>query len=75
MERVSAILDANIEETKSQQGDVGVAMIDVIDDRDSPLPRRIALFRIDEVGDLEIERQIGLEVLGTACLLDVSLEL
>lgn len=50
-------------------------MVDVGDDGDSALAGRIALLGVDEVGDLEVEGEIGLEVLGAAGLLDVSLEL
>ena len=73
MKRVSAILDANIEQTESKQRDVGVSVVDVVDNGNSGFARRIPLLGIDEVCDLEIDCQIGLEVLGAACLLDVSL--
>lgn len=47
VKRVSAVLDANIEQVESQQGDVGVPMIDVIDDSYRCLPRRISFLRVD----------------------------
>ena len=59
MKWVSAIFDANIEQGKRKKGDVGVSMVHIIDNGDCSLPRGIAFLRIDKVGDLEIEGEIG----------------
>lgn len=73
MKRVSAILDANIEQTESKQRDVGVSVVDVVHNGDCSLTRRRALLRINEVRDLKVDCQVGLEVLRAAGLLNVSL--
>jgi hypothetical protein len=73
MERVSAIFDANIEEAKSKQRDVGVSVVDEIDDANSCFSRRIPFLGIDKVCDLEIHSEIGLELFGATCLLYISL--
>ena len=63
MKWVSAIFDANIEQGKRKERDVRVSMVDIIDNGDSSLSRGIAFLRIDKVGDLEIEGEIGFVVL------------
>lgn len=59
MKWVSAIFDANIEQCKRKEGDVGISMIHIIDNGDCSFSRGIAFLRIDKVGDLEVEREIG----------------
>lgn len=49
-------------------------MVDITDDGDSCFPWGIPPLRIDQVGDLEVQRQVGLKVLGAAGLLYVSLQ-
>lgn len=75
VERVAAVLDANIEQVDGQQRNVWIAVIDVIDNGRGGLARCAALLGVDEVGDLEVEGQVGLVVLGTAGRLDEALEL
>lgn len=75
LERVAAILDADIEQAQGEQGNVWVAVVDVVDDGHGCLARGAALLGVDEVGDLEIQGQVGLVVLGTACGLDEALQL
>jgi hypothetical protein len=41
----------------------------MLDGHESQENMRIAFLHIDQVGDLEVERQIGLEVLGVDCIL------
>lgn len=74
LERVSAVLHADVEEAERQQGHVGVPVVDIVDDRNGGLARRITLLGVYEVRDLEIERQVRLKVLGRAGLLDEALE-
>ena len=59
MKWVSAIFDANIEQGKRKERDVRVPMVDIIDNGDCSLSRGIAFLRIDKVGNLEIEGEIG----------------
>lgn len=72
---VATVLDADIEQIQGEQRDVGVAVVDVVDYSHGGFARGRALFGIDEVGDLEIQGQVGLVVLGAAGGLDKSLEL
>lgn len=72
---VAAVLDANIEQVEGEQGDVGVALVDVVDNGRGSLARRRALFAVDEVRDLEVERQVGLVVVRAARRVDVPLDL
>lgn len=74
MEWIPAVLDADIQQTQCQEGDIGIAVVDVANDRNGSLPRRIALLGIDQVRNFEAQRQIWLEVLGRAGVLDVALE-
>ena len=75
MEWVAAVLDANIEQVDSQECDIGVPVVDETDDGSSSLSRGAALLGVDEVGDFEVQGEIGLVVLGTARGLDKPLEL
>ena len=59
MKWVSAIFDTNIEQGKRKEGDVGISMVHIIDNGDGSLSRGIAFLRIDKVGNLEIEGEIG----------------
>ena len=74
MEGVAAVLDADVEQAQRQEGDVGVAVVDVADGCHGGFAGGAALFGVDEVGDLEGEGEVGLEVLGRAGVLDVALE-
>lgn len=75
VEGVAAVLDADVEQVEGEQADVGIAGIDIVDDGDGGLARRGALLAVDEVGDLEVEGEIGLEVIGTAGAGDEALQL
>jgi hypothetical protein len=75
VERISAILDTDIEEVKSEQTDIGVAGIDVVHDAGGGFARGSALFTIDEVGNLEIQGEVGFEEVGATCACDEALEL
>lgn len=59
MKWVSAIFDTNIEQGKRKEGDVGIPMVHIVDNGDCSLSRGIAFLRIDEVGYLEIEGEVG----------------
>lgn len=59
MKWVSAIFDTNIEQGKRKERDVGVSMVDIIDNGDCGLSRGIAFLRIDKVGDLEVQPEVG----------------
>lgn len=72
---VATVLDADIEQVEGEHGDGGVAVVDVVDDGHSGLARGGALFGVDQVGDLEVQGQVGLIVLGAAGGLDEALEL
>jgi hypothetical protein len=71
--------------TECEQGDVLVAVVDIVHDRHGGLAGSIsvsacpvlqyvglcirgALLLVDQVGDLEVQREIRLEVLRVACL-------
>ncbi len=75
LEGIAAVLDADVEQVQGQQGDVGVAVVDVVDDADGGLARGRALLAVDQVGDLEVQRQVRLVILGTAGRLDKALKL
>lgn len=75
VERIAAVLDADIEQTKREQGDIGIAMVDEGDDSGSSFPWRSTLLRIDQISDLEVECKVRLVVLGAAGGLDEALEL
>lgn len=75
VEGVAAILDADVEQVQGQQADIGVAGIDVVDDGDGGLARSGALLAVDEVGDLEVEGEVRLVVLGAAGARDEALQL
>lgn len=73
MKGITTILDADIEEIEGEHGDIWITMVDIVDNGDSCFSGRIALFKIDQIGDLEVESEIWLKVLGTACLKDITL--
>lgn len=75
VERVAAVLDADVEQAECKQGDIGVAVVDEADNGSGSLARGGALFAVDQVRDLEIERQVGLVVFGAAGSLDEAQEL
>jgi hypothetical protein len=68
VEGVAAVLDANVEQGQGEHRDIGIAVIDVLHNGDSSLAWSIALFGVDQVGDFEIQRQIGLKVLRIASI-------
>jgi hypothetical protein len=53
VERVAAVLDANVEQVQRQDRDVGVPVVYVADDSISGFARGRPLLGVDEVGDLE----------------------
>lgn len=75
MKGVTAVLDANIEKPDSEQGNVGIAMINVVDDGSSSLTRSRAFLGVYKIGNFEAQSEIGFIVLGTAGSLDEALEL
>ncbi len=75
MEGIAAVLDTDVEEAEGEQADIGVAGIDVVDDGDGGLARGGALLAVDEVGDLEVEGEVGLDVVGAAGAEDEALQL
>lgn len=62
MKGIPAVLDADVEERQGQQRDIWIAMVDELNDLDGSFPCRIALLRVDQVDDFEVERQIRFEV-------------
>lgn len=66
LESIAAVLDADIEEGEGEHRDIGIAMVDVLDNGDGSLSWSIALLSIDQVGYLQIQGQVRLEVLGVA---------
>lgn len=75
VEGVAAVLDTDVEQVEGQQGDIGIAVVDVVDDGDGSLARGGALLGVDEVRDLEVQGEVGLVVLRAAGSLDEALEL
>lgn len=75
LEGVAAVLDADVEQVEGEQGDVGITVVDVVDDSNGGLAGGGALFGVDQVCDLEIQGQVGLVVFGAAGGLDEALEL
>lgn len=75
VEGVAAIFDADVEQAEGEQGNIGVAVVDEADNGRGSLARGAALFAVDEVRNLEVERQIGLVVFGAAGSLDEAQEL
>ena len=75
VEGVAAVLDADVEQVEGEQRDVGVAVVDVVDDGHGGLARGRTLFGVDQVGDLEVQGQVRLVVVGTAGGRDEALKL
>lgn len=75
LEGVATVLNTDVQQVQGEQGDVGVAVVDVVNDSHGGLAWGAALFGIDQVGDLEIQGQVGLVVLGAAGRLNEALEL
>jgi hypothetical protein len=75
VERIAAVLDADVEQVEGEQGHVRVAVVDIAHNGHGGLARRRALLGIDEVGDLEVEGQVRLVVLGGTGARDEALEL
>lgn len=75
MKWVTAVLDTDIEQIESKEGDVGVPVVYVSSDGRCRLAWRNTLLTIDKVGDLEIEGKIRLVILGAASSLNEALEL
>lgn len=75
VEGVAAVLYADVEQVEGEQGNVGVAVVDVVDDGHGGLSGGGTLFGIDQVGDLEVQGQVGLVVVGTAGGRDEALKL
>ena len=59
MKGVSAVLDAVVQQRKSKQRHVGIAMVDQLHDLHCCFARRIAFFLVDQIDNLEVERQVG----------------
>lgn len=74
MKRISTILDTIIQQTQSEQSDIGVTVVYIVDDGDGGFSRCVPLFGVYEVADLEIEGQVWTEVLGGTGLCYVALE-
>lgn len=71
MEGVAAVLDADVEKGQGEHRDVRIAVVDVLDNGDGSLARSIALLRVDQIGNLEVQGQVWLEVLrvtGIVCM-------
>ena len=62
MERISTVLDAVVKQRKCQQGHIGIAVIDELDNLHRGFSRRIAFLLVDQVDNLQIQGKIGLEV-------------
>lgn len=75
MKGIATVLDANVEQRQGQQGDVGVTVVDEVDNGRGSLARGSSLLAINEVRNLEIQCEVGLVVVGTAGRLDVALQL
>ena len=75
MKGVSAVLDANVKKSEGEQGNVGIAMINIVDNGSSRFTRGGTLLGVYEIGDFEVQSEIGLIVLGTAGMLDEALKL
>lgn len=75
VEGITAVLDTYIQQVEGEQRDIGVAVVDHGDDGHRGLARGRALLGIDQVGDFEIQGEIGLVVVRTAGGLNKTLEL
>ena len=75
VEGVTAVLDANVEKVEGEQGHVGVSVVDVVDNGHGGFSRSGTLLGIDQVGDLEVQGQVGLVVVGAAGGRDEALKL
>ena len=60
---------------QGEERNIGIAVVDVADNGGGSLARGGALFAVDEIRDLEGERQVRLVVLGAAGGRDEALEL
>jgi hypothetical protein len=67
VEGIAAVLDANVEQGQGQHRHVRIAVVDILDNGDGGFARSVSLLSIDQVGYLEIEGQVWLEVLRVAC--------
>lgn len=72
---VAAVLDADVEKVQGEQGNVRVSVIYVVDDGDGGFAGGAALLAVDQVGNLEVQGEVRLVILGTACALYESLKL
>lgn len=75
MKGIAAVLDANVEQRQSQQSDIGIAVVDEVDNGRGCLARGGSLLAINEVRNFEIQCEVWLVVVGTAGRLDVALQL
>lgn len=66
VESIAAILDTDVEQSQGKHGHVRIAVVDILHNSDSGLARSVSLLSIDQVGYLEIEGQVWLEVLRVA---------
>lgn len=66
VESIAAVLDTDVEQGQSEHGDIGIAVVNVLHNGDGGFARGISLLSIDQVGDLEVEGQVWLEVLRVA---------
>lgn len=62
VKRIAAILDADVEEIQGQKRDIGISVVDELDNGDCGLSRGIAFFRVDQVHNLEVDGEIRLQV-------------
>jgi hypothetical protein len=66
MKGVSTVLDTDVQQIEGEDGNVCVAMVDVPDNCDGSFSRGATLLAVDEVGNLKVQCQIGLVILGAA---------
>lgn len=75
VEGEAAVLDADVEQVEGEQRNVGVAVVNVVDNGHGGLSRGGTLLGVDQVGDLEVQGQVGFVVVGTAGGRDEALKL
>lgn len=73
VEGIAAVFHADIQQTESEQGDIGIPVVDEADNGGGSLARGCALLAVDEIGDLEVQGEVRLVVLGAAGGLDEAL--
>lgn len=75
VEGIAAVLDTDVQQVEGEQGDIGITVVNVVDDGHRSLAWGGTLLGIDKVGDFEVQGEVGLVILRAAGGLDEALEL